>query len=124
VKKYASPEEILVDYVELRMGLYKKRKAYLLKEFDSEIEWLSEKARFIRGVLEGRLKLLNVPLAHVQSQLASAKFKDEIWEKLLDIKTFQYVAEEVQKLRDMVARRKAERDALKATSVVQSGRII
>jgi DNA topoisomerase II len=119
VKKYNSPEEILVDYAEIRLKLYKKRKVWLLKEFDSEIEWLSEKARFITGVLEGRLKVLNTPLAQVQSQLAAAQFKDEIWEKLLDIKTFQYVAEEVQKLRDLVARRKAERDALKATSVTQ-----
>ena len=119
VKKYASPEEILVDYVEIRLKVYKKRKAYLLKEFDLEIEWLSEKARFITGVLEGRLKVMNVPLVQVQRQLASAQFKDEIWEKLLDIKTFQYVAEEVQKLRDMVARRKTERDTLKGTSVVQ-----
>jgi DNA topoisomerase-2 len=119
VKKYNSPEEILLDYIEIRLGLYKKRKAWLLKEFDSEIEWLSEKARFIMGVLTGHLKVLNVPLVQVQNQLASAEFKNEIWEKLLDIKTYQYVAEEVQKLRDLVARRKAERDALKATSVVQ-----
>ena len=119
VKKYASPEEILVDYVEIRIGVYKKRKAWLLKEFDSEIEWLSEKARFITGVVNGSLKVLNVPLTQVQLQLTKAQFKDEMWEKLLDIKTYQYVAEEVQRLKDLVARRKAERDALKAMSVVQ-----
>ena len=119
VKKYESPEEILVDYLEIRIGVYKKRKAWLLKEFDKEIEWLSEKARFITGVVRGELKVLNTPLAQVQSQLAAAKFKDEYWEKLLDIKTYQYVAEEVKKLMDLVVRRKSERDALKTTSVTQ-----
>jgi len=119
VKKYASPEEILVDYVDIRLQVYKKRKAWLLKEFDSEIEWLSEKARFITGVINGGLKVLNVPLAQVQAQLSKAQFKDEIWEKLMDIKTYQYVAEEVKRLQDLVAKRKAERDALKATSVIQ-----
>jgi DNA topoisomerase II len=119
VKKYASPEEILVDYVEIRLGVYKKRKVWLLKEFDSEIEWLSEKARFITGVINGTLKVLNVPLAQVQTQLAKAQFKDEIWEKLMDIKTYQYVAEEVRRLQDLVAKRKAERDVLKTTSVIQ-----
>jgi DNA topoisomerase-2 len=119
VKKYASPEEILVDYVEIRLGMYKKRKAWLLKEFDSEIEWLSEKARFIVGVINGSLKVLNVPLTQVQSQLSKAQFKDEMWEKLLDIKTYQYVAEEVKRLQDLVAKRKHDRDALKAMSVVQ-----
>ena len=119
VKKYASPEEILVDYVDIRLQVYKKRKAWLLKEFDSEIEWLSEKARFITGVINGGLKVLNVPLAQVQAQLSKAQFKDEIWEKLMDIKTYQYVAEEVKRLQDLVTKRKADRDALKATSVVQ-----
>jgi len=119
VKKYASPEEILVDYLDIRLGVYKKRKAWLLREFDSEIEWLSEKARFITGVINGSLKVLNVPLAQVQAQLAKAQFKDEIWEKLMDIKTYQYVAEEVKRLQDLVTKRKTDRDALKATSVVQ-----
>jgi DNA topoisomerase-2 len=119
LKKYNSPEEILVDYLDIRIQVYKKRKAWLLKEFDSEIEWLSEKARFITGVINGSLKVLNVPLAQVQTQLAKAQFKDEIWEKLMDIKTYQYVAEEVKRLQDLVAKRKADRDALKATSVVQ-----
>jgi len=58
-------------------------------------------------------------LAQVQAQLAKAQFKDEIWEKLMDIKTYQYVAEEVKRLQDLVAKRKAERDTLKATSVIQ-----
>ena len=119
VKKYNSPEEILVDYLDIRIQVYKKRKAWLLKEFDSEIEWLSEKARFIMGVINGSLKVMNVPLAQVQAQLAKAKFKDEIWEKLMDTKTYQYVAEEVTRLQDVVAKRRADRDALKATSVVQ-----
>lgn len=119
VKKYASPEEILVDYLDIRIQVYKKRKAWLLKEFDSEIEWLSEKARFIMGVINGSLKVMNVPLAQVQAQLAKAQFKDEIWEKLMDTKTYQYVAEEVTRLQDVVAKRRADRDALKATSVVQ-----
>ena len=119
VKKYASPEEILVDYVDIRIQVYKKRKAWLLKEFDSEIEWLSEKARFITGVINGSLKVLNVPLAQVQAQLTKTQFKEEMWEKLMDTKTYQYVAEEVKKLQDLVAKRKHDRDTLKATSVVQ-----
>jgi len=122
VKKYNSPEEILVDYLEVRMGVYRKRKSWLLKEFDSEIEWLNEKARFISGVIDGSLKVLNVPLAQVQLQLTRAKFKDEIWEKLMDVKTYQYVAEEVTKLRDLCAKKQTERAALKGTTIVQMWR--
>jgi DNA topoisomerase-2 len=119
VKKYNSPEEILVDYIEIRLGTYKKRKAWLLKEFESEIEWLSEKARFIKGVISGTLKILNTPLLEIQKQLKAVKFVDEIWSKLLDIKTYQYTKEEVDKLTALITKRTQDRDALKATSVVQ-----
>jgi DNA topoisomerase-2 len=37
----------------------------------------------------------------------------------MDIKTYQYVAEEVAKLHDLVSKRRREREALKATSVIQ-----
>ena len=119
VKKYASPEEILVDYIEIRLGTYKKRKAWLLKEFDSEIGWLTEKSRFITGVISGALKVLNCPLLSIQKQLKAAEFSDEIWSKLLDIKTYQYTKEEVEKLGALITKRTQDRDSLKATSVVQ-----
>ena len=118
-KKYNSPEEILVDYLEIRLGLYKKRKAWLLKEFANEIAWLEYKARFITGVINGSLRVMNVPLSQIQSQLAAGKFPDEIWSKLLDIKTYQYTKEEVDKLVALITRRTSERDALKALSVTQ-----
>ena len=120
VKKYASPEEILVDYIGMRLDIYKKRKAWLLKQFDSEIGWLSEKARFIRDVaVTPRMTVLNVPLAHIQTQLRREKYDEAIWPKLLDIKTYQYTKEEVDKLTALVAKRQSERAALKATSVTQ-----
>ena len=119
VKKYASPEEILVDYIEIRLGLYKKRKAWLLKELAAEIHWLDEKARFIRGVISGELRVMNVPLADIEKQLANHKFADEIHSKLLDIKTYQYTREEVQKLEALCATRKREHAQLHAMSVVQ-----
>ena len=120
VKKYASPEEILVDYIGIRLGAYKKRKAWLLKEFDSEIGWLSEKARFIRDVaITPRMHVFNVPMMQIEAQLRREKYAEAIWPKLLDIKTFQYTKEEVDKLMALIAKRTSDRDALKATSVVQ-----
>jgi DNA topoisomerase-2 len=120
VKKYASPEEILVDYIGMRLDIYKKRKAWLLKQFDSEIGWLSEKARFIRDVaVTPRMHVLNVPLEQIHFQLRREKYDEAIWPKLLDIKTYQYTKEEVDKLMALIAKRQSERSTLKATSVTQ-----
>ena len=120
VKKYESPEEILVDYIGMRLEVYKKRKAWLLKQFDSEIGWLSEKARFIRDVaVTPKLHVFNVPLEQIHTQLKREKYAEDLWPKLLDIKTYQYTKEEVNKLTALVAKRQGERAALKATSVTQ-----
>ena len=120
VKKYASPEEILVDYIGMRLDIYKKRKAFLLKQFDSEIGWLSEKARFIRDVaVTPKICVFNVPLDQIHAQLRREKYAEDLWPKLLDIKTYQYTKEEVNKLTALVAKRQTERAALKATSVTQ-----
>lgn len=119
VKKYESPEEILLDYMEIRIGTYKRRKAHLLKQLDVEIQWLSEKARFIGFVINKRIQVLNVPLEEIRNQLRAENFKEDIWSKLLDIKTYQYTREEVLKLKDLCDQRVREREQLKATSVVQ-----
>ena len=120
VKKYTSPEEILVDYMEIRVGTYKRRKAHLLKQLDAEIQWLSEKARFISDVaVHPKIHVFNTPLAQIESQLRREKYDDTIWSKLLDIKTYQYTREEVVKLRDLCTAKIAEREKVKATPVAQ-----
>jgi DNA topoisomerase-2 len=119
VKKYNSPEEILVDYIEIRLGAYKKRKQHLLKELEKEIQWLSEKARFIGFVINKRIQVLNVPLEEIKNQLRAENFKEETWSKLLDIKTYQYTREEVTKLKDTCTMKNTEKETLKTTSVAE-----
>jgi DNA topoisomerase-2 len=120
VKKYNSPEEILVDYLEVRIGVYKKRKAWQLKQMESEIQWLSEKSRFIRDVaVTPRLHVFNTPLEQIHAQLRREKYDEALWPKLMDIKTYQYTKEEVAKLEALCAAKRGEHAQLKATSVVQ-----
>jgi len=119
VKKYNSPEEILNDFIDIRMDVYRKRKAYQLKELEREIQWLTEKARFIQGVITGRIQIMNVPKDRVQTQLKQMNFADEFWNKLMDIKTYQYTKEEVEGLLSLCQVKTNEKDVLKATSVTQ-----
>ena len=119
VKKYASPEEILVDYIEVRLATYRKRKAWLLNQLDLEIKWLSEKARFIGFVINKRIQVLNVPLDEIKAQLRAENFKEDLWGKFLDIKTYQYTKEEVLKLKNLCDQRQEDWNALKTTTVVQ-----
>lgn len=120
VKKYASPEEILVDYLDIRLQVYRKRKSWLLKEFETEIHWLSEKARFIRDVaILHKIYIFNTPLEQIHFQLKRERYEEEFWPRLMDIRTHQYTKEEVEKLEALVEKKRAEHAALKSLSVVQ-----
>jgi DNA topoisomerase-2 len=120
VKKYNSPEEILVDYLEVRLAMYKKRKAWQLKQLETEVNWLSEKSRFIRDVaVTPRLHVFNTPLEQIHTQLRREKYDESLWPKLMDIKTYQYTKEEVTKLEALCESKRGEHARLKATSVVQ-----
>ena len=120
VKKYASPEEILLDYIEVRLQVYRRRKSAMLKELDVEIQWLSEKARFIRDVaISKRIQVFNKPIDAIHNQLREEVYAENLWTRLLDIKTYQYTLEEVEKLQKLCKSKTAERDSLKGTTVVQ-----
>jgi len=119
VKKYNSPEEILVDYLEIRLSVYKKRKAWQLKQIEAEVNWLDEKARFIGGVVDGSFRVMNVPMTEITRQFTALKFAEAFHVKLLDIKTYQYTKEEVAKLEALCKAKRQDHTRLKAMTVVQ-----
>ena len=57
--KYDTIGDLLEDYYQTRLGLYEKRKAHQIGELKDHIEELSAKAKFIKGVVEGTLKIMN-----------------------------------------------------------------
>ena len=50
---------MLEDYYQARLGLYEKRKAHQIDELKDTIEELSAKAKFIKGIVEGTIKIMN-----------------------------------------------------------------
>lgn len=59
IKKYANEREILLEFAELRLKYYQKRKDYHVARLRREKELLDEKARFILMVIQGKLPVNN-----------------------------------------------------------------
>ena len=115
VRKFASPEEILVEYIRIRHALYKKRKAHMLARLDVEATWLSEKARFIGLVTSGALQIFRRTRAQIEAAMTS--FAPAHRPRLLETKTYQYSAEEIESLLTKVRAVHAEIASLKAQTV-------
>jgi len=77
LKIFNSASEIIKYFVKFRLGYYAKRKEYLISEINKELLILSNKARFIKYIIDGKLKINNVPRKEIVEFLQNNKF-DEI----------------------------------------------
>lgn len=57
LKKYESPKEILQDFAKVRLEQYGKRKEYCIEKLQKEVATLTDKAKFIRLVVDGELEI-------------------------------------------------------------------
>lgn len=75
IKRYETEREILEDFAKLRLQFYKNRKAYLVSKLKREYAILSSKARFIRMVIEEKLKVKNRKRDDIIQDLRKHEFK-------------------------------------------------
>ena len=119
IKKYQTAEEILVDFVEIRLDHYKKRKAHLLKSMSERQVLLNNKNRFITQVINNEIVVFRRPRADLEKELETLKYtKIDGYDYLLNIKTYQYTLEAIKTLSDEVQKLKEETEKLKGTSVI------
>ncbi|XP_006296839.2 DNA topoisomerase 2, partial [Capsella rubella] len=74
IKKYASPEQILEEFFDLRNEYYEKRKETMLKNMELELLKLENKVKFILGVLSGEIIVNNRKKADLVEELRQRGF--------------------------------------------------
>ncbi|KAL8293500.1 hypothetical protein RQP46_000201 [Phenoliferia psychrophenolica] len=75
IKKYATPEEILDDFYDVRLEHYHKRKEFLLNELTNAHDKLSNQARFIQMIMADELVVFKRPHADVAVDLRKKEFR-------------------------------------------------
>jgi DNA topoisomerase-2 len=69
--KYETIQEIIDAFYEVRMKTYGKRKAAILNDITNKLMELSNRSKYIQGVLEGKIDLRNKKSQEVDDLLAS-----------------------------------------------------
>jgi DNA topoisomerase-2 len=72
--KYATVGEIIDDFYGVRLDIYGKRKAALIKDMQKKLMKLSNRARYILETLEGVVDLRRKNAQHVSELMDSRKF--------------------------------------------------
>lgn len=77
LKIFNNSIEIIQYFVKFRLTYYIKRKEFLINKLNEELLLLSNKARFIKMIIDGKLKINNVPRKQIILALETGDF-DEI----------------------------------------------
>jgi DNA topoisomerase-2 len=119
IKKYASAEEILVDFVEVRIEYYKKRKAHLIDLLKKQLVILENKVKFVQMVTNGDFVIFKRKKSSIEDEMLRKFVKvDDSFEYLLNIKTWQYSDEAVLELKKEFEKASKDLDVLSATTVM------
>ena len=117
IHKYESPEEILKDFVELRLEHYKKRKAHLIGVLEKRAEMCGHKSKFVSMVIEGKLTVFKRKKVELEAEMSSIFPKiDGTWDYLLNTRTVEYTEERVEALVDEARRATVDLECMLKTS--------
>jgi len=114
-KKYSKPEDILMDYFAIRLEYMKLRKVHMLKVLTHRMKLLDERTRFVKMVISGELVVFKKKKQALDTEPKELGFTQI--ETLLNIKTFEYTYECIEKLVADSQKTRAELEKLKATPV-------
>src|SRR6056300_1377006 len=117
IYKYSSPEEILKDFVDLRLDHYKKRREHLIKVLEVRSKMCGYKSKFVTMVIEGDIIVFKRKKDDLERQLAGIFPKiNGTYAYLLNIKTVQYTEECVKELLKESKQAREELEVMKGTS--------
>src|SRR6056300_24686 len=117
IHKYASPEAILKDFVELRLEHYKKRKAHLIDVLEKRADLCGHKSKFVSMVIEGRLVVFKRKKVDLEKEMAAMFPKmDGNWDYLLNTRTVGSTEERVKALMDEAQQASVDLERMLKTS--------
>lgn len=65
LKIFEDAKEIINYFTQFRLGYYQKRKDYMIDKLQHELKVLSNRGKFIKAIIEGKLKVNNVPKVEI-----------------------------------------------------------
>lgn len=74
IRKYQNTEEIIREFFDTRLGVYEKRRFHILAALEHDVMVLSNKQRFIKLVIDGKLKVAKRKKVELMAELKKLKF--------------------------------------------------
>ena len=117
LKIFETTSEIIEYFVEFRLTYYHKRKAFMLEKMNKELKVLSNRGRFIKAILDEKLKINNVSKTLIIQGLEEMGLDkmDDSYDYLLRMPIYSLTKELFEKLKEDFTTKKAEIKKLEET---------
>lgn len=101
LKIFNCAEEIVEYFVNFRLGYYFKRKEFMLNKLNKDLKILSNRGRFIKAILDGKLLINNVSKLEIIAGIESLSLDkvDESYDYLLKMPIYSLTKELFEKLK-------------------------
>ena len=107
---FTDVSQVVEHFVNFRLSFYDKRKEFLIKKYGEDLIYLSNRAKFIKLIIDGKLKVNNVPRKQIIAYLETASF-DQVngsYNYLLNMPIHSLTKETYEQLLAEVAQKKSE----------------
>ena len=117
LKIFENTSDIIKYFVDFRLTYYHKRKQYLLDKMNRELKILSNRGRFIKAIIDGKLKVNNVAKAQIVEGIEALGLDkiDDSYDYLLRMPIYSLTKEMYEKLKEDFKLKKEEIAKLEAT---------
>ena len=118
IHKYESPEDILSDFVDIRIEAYRKRKAHMIEVLEQKMKKNTNMSKFVDMVINDKLVVFKRKKKELEEEMETLFDKlNDTFDYLLHIKTYQYTQEAVQALNEETNQLSTELETLKGTTL-------
>ena len=117
LKIFETSEEIIEYFVNFRLTYYHKRKEFQLEKLNKELKILSNRGRFIKAILDEKLKINNVSKVQIIEGIELLKLEkiDDSFDYLLRMPIYSLTKELFEKLKEDFTKKKEEIKILEMT---------
>ena len=114
---FEKTSEIIEYFVNFRLSYYHKRKAFMLAKMNHDLKILSNRGRFIKAILDEKLKINNVSKALIIEGLVEMNLDkiDDSYDYLLRMPIYSLTKELFEKLKEDFTTKKGEIKKLEET---------
>ncbi len=114
---FENTSDIIKYFVDFRLKYYHKRKQFLLDKLNRELKILSNRGRFIKAIIDGKLKVNNVSKAIIIEGIEAMSLDkiDDSYDYLLRMPIYSLTKEMYDKLKEDFTIKKEEIKVLEST---------